>query len=272
MKAAAKASKWMSVGHRLPSSERRLSLGTTEAIDIALERLDTIDRLLQANSQHSPSSKVLNEARLRVLHQLASAAKALSTARNIDVGRPNKDRAIAYEALVRQCTTDIGGNGDVVKFLVRTAWHEGAKIKKRIQDPKKPGDPPGPARSFLQMEAQSAKDAIERAGQKSWMDELALVSGKAESNIKSAGDELPKSGQTPYFPNGNLIGSLLESDDLFGIYLGRIYITRTSDEVGSTRDKQADFWEDHWHKIKDQTKKQQFIDNAKEVDSFFGWA
>lgn len=237
-------------------------------ISETLERLEMLARLSPVGGTRAANTgdhRFLEETRLRLLRRLADANAAVARARNVDINAPDEDRARSYEQLARACVNALGGGEDAIRFVVRTGWHEGAKLKKRVQSAG------GPARSFLQTEAQAARDAVLRAKAKSWLDELATVAGRTESELEAAAKLLPTSGGSPHFPAGNLIGSLLESDDLFGVYLGRIYVTTTSDPFGSTRSEQADFWEKHWHKVPNPAAKQQFITGARQVDAWFGW-
>ena len=97
------------------------------------------------------------------------------------------------------------------------------------------------------MERGKAIDAIDYANARGWMDRLADSAGASREAILSAWNEL-KEASGSYFPDGNLIGDLLKSDDhdLFATYMARIALKRVSEPVGTSYEDHANYWADHW--------------------------
>jgi len=104
--------------------------------------------------------------------RLRAHVKSYIASGNVDITAPEKDRATTFLAIAREAVLELDGSNkdNVVTFLVRTAWHEGAALTKRVQSPS------GPARSFMQMEPGAASDGVKRAKSKGWLDSLATAS------------------------------------------------------------------------------------------------
>ena len=73
--------------------------------------------------------------------------------------------------------------------------------------------PTGPGRSFFQFEPGRAKDAVDYADQKKWLDKLATASGLTADELKKAANEL-QLGKP--WPDKNPIEKHLVTNDLFG--------------------------------------------------------
>ena len=196
--------------------------------------------------------------------RLRADIERMIVASNVDTSASDVDRATSYLAVVRNAVTELDGSNkdNVVTFLVRTAWHEGAGLTKRVQS----GG--GPARSFMQMEPGAAKDGVIRAKKKRWLDTLATASGNTEVDLESAAADLSLSAP---WPAGNLIEEGLRLYDLFGVEAARAYLSVSADPIPGELNEQADYWEDKWHGLPDAVKKAQWLSNAKKLNKVLGW-
>jgi hypothetical protein len=183
---------------------------------------------------------------------------------NVDVNARPAERKSTMASLITQVVNDLDSSpSDNVKaFVLHLGWHEGAKLKERTQI----GG--GPGRSFFQFEPPRAKDAVAYAKTKGWLDKLATASGKTAAEIEAAGNALPSSGGNW---GGNLIETLLTSNDLFGTYLARISLRKIPATIPAGNSQHAEYWADHWKIVfgppPDRANKvAQFLANANEVD------
>ncbi|MEO5685908.1 MAG: hypothetical protein ABIR54_00980 [Burkholderiaceae bacterium] len=211
-----------------------------------------------------PTPKELTGGSDEEIMRLRSRVRSLIAGSNVDTSASDSTRATTYLAIVRDAVLELDGTNkeNVVRFLVRTAWHEGAALTKRVQS----GG--GPARSFLQMEPGAAKDGVTRATQKGWLGNLATASGYSESNLKAAAADLSLGDP---WPAGNLVEEGLKSADLFGVEVGRAFLSAGATPIPSDLDEQADFWESDWHRVTDAQKKAQWLANAKKVNKLLNW-
>lgn len=143
---------------------------------------------------------------------------------NVDISASDADRANAYVLIVEQALLELDGvkKDNVVRFLVRTGWHEGAKLTARVQV----GG--GPARSFLQMEPGAAKDGVLRAKAKGWSAAVAAAGSMSETDLSAAADDLALGSP---WPGGNLVESALKTYDLFGVEVGRAYLSASPTQI-----------------------------------------
>jgi len=152
---------------------------------------------------------------------------------------------VAVEDLQSQSSADAKLN--VKKFLLHVAWHEGRLLKARVQDPRHPGGPPGPGRSFFQFEPARAKDAVDYAKQKEadkhWLTLLATRSGQTNQALEAASNDL---FLATGWPQENLIEKLLRENDLFGVYMTRIVLARLPSAIPVGNSGHAQYWADHW--------------------------
>jgi hypothetical protein len=199
-------------------------------------------------------------------------ARRAPPADNIDIDWPDADRATEYRDRVARVISRVDAahpseyRDTVVRFLVRLAWHEGSRLTTRVQG----GD--GPARSFLQIEAERARDGCEWADHLGSQDFANLVDssgGVAADLLRAAYLALPA---TSDFPDQNLIGNLLTTRDVFGIYVARYALKRLSNPIPSGIDAQAAYWYENWKKSGGDpaSLKARFAAEAREVDSYIG--
>jgi hypothetical protein len=217
------------------------------------------------DQKRAPGDQLLSQLTVHAIMRLRARVKSYIAAGNVDIAAPDTERAKTFLAIVREAVLELDGSNkdNVVTFLVRTAWHEGSALTKRVQSPS------GPARSFMQMEPGAASDGVKRAKSKGWLDSLATASGNTASDITSSAAAL--SLGKPW-PAGNLIEEALRSYDLFGVELARAYLSASSSPIPTDLDDQADYWESEWHRVPDPTKKAQWLTNAKRINKLLGWS
>jgi hypothetical protein len=177
-------------------------------------------------------------------------------------------RAVAFFPIISAVVNDLDTSpqDNTKRFLMHVAWHESARLTTRVQIG-------GPAKSFFQFEAYRAKEALEFAETKGLSSKLAVASGKTENELKVAKGLLPdydpNDSSCSVFPTGNLVGTLLETNDQFGSYLARIEFMRFAAAIGTTNAQHADYWYQYWKRTGgNPTKlKATFIQEAIEVDA-----
>lgn len=216
------------------------------------------------DQKRARADQLINQLAAHVVMRLRAQVKRYIKASNVDITAPDKDRANSFLAIVREAVLELDGlnKDNVVTFLVRTAWHEGASLTARVQS----GG--GPARSFMQMEPGAASDGVKRAKNKGWLDSLATASGNTEADLTDAAAALTL-GEP--WPAGNLIEEALKSFDLFGVEVARAYLSTSSSVIPSVLSEQADYWETDWHRVPNAVKKAQWLANAKKVNKLLGW-
>ncbi|MDB5269098.1 MAG: hypothetical protein JWP58_2138 [Hymenobacter sp.] len=135
------------------------------------------------------------------------------------------------------------------RFLLHVAWHEGAFLKQRKQNPV------GPGRSFFQFEPLRAKEAVayakRREGADKFLTELARVGNCTAEALEKAAADIGQS-----WPADNLLQDLLggaKANDLFGIYLARIAFAAIPGVIGSGPAAHATYWADNWKRVFDQS-------------------
>lgn len=167
---------------------------------------------------------------------------------NVNAGASPEERVRVLWGLIETVVDDLDSARpepyrlNLKKFMLHLAWHEGDKIRARVQG----GN--GPARSFYQMERSKAVDALEYADRNAWIGKLADAVGATQAQIRSAKTAL-EAASGPGFPNGNLIKTSLEGSDLFGTYMARIALKREPGTIGTTPQTHADYWADYWKKV-----------------------
>jgi lysozyme len=178
----------------------------------------------------------------------AAPAAAAGSPPNVDVAAPRGQRAASFLSLVGAAVDrlDAGSpapvRANVKRFLLHVGWHEGMELTRREQL----GD--GPARSFFQLEAHRAKDAMEYAISSGHLGTLAGIAGKSEAELAQATAALPAFGgpNAPWFPPGNLIGSLLVQIDYFAACLTRIAFKKVPAAIPGDNDGHARYWFTYW--------------------------
>ena len=200
----------------------------------------------------------------------ATSGSARSRAYSIndipDEPDPGK-RAMAFFPIVSAIVNDLDPphQDNTKRFLIHVAWHEGKRLTTRLQIK-------GPAKSFFQFEAYRAKGAIARAQTNGVLAKVVAASGKTAAEIAANAGALPdydpNDSACSVFPAGNLIGSLLETNDQFGSYLARIDFTRFAAPIGNTNGSHADYWYQYWKGSSgnEASLKARFIQEANEVD------
>jgi hypothetical protein len=193
---------------------------------------------------------------------------------NVDTNSSDQDRVTALWNVTGVVTADFdagGGSDNTRRFMTYIAWHEGARLKYRIQQLS--GGATGPARSFFQIQGASAQTAYNSS---SMTDErlntLASYTGSSHDAIGAGFQSLTSSAS---FPDGNLIATLLEQSDIFGAYVARALLWTFSAPLPQPAvppvvlfQPQADYWFQYWHGgVGDAgTLKQQFKDDCAAVD------
>jgi hypothetical protein len=189
---------------------------------------------------------------------------------NVDTGAADQDRANAMWKVVTAVVQDYdaaGSQDTTRRFMMYIAWHEGNQLTQRVQG----GG--GPARSFFQIQGASAQTAY---GSSSMTDArlntLAGYTGSAHDDIVAAFESLTASAS---FPDGNLIGTLLQNSDIFGAYVARSLLWTIPAALPQPAvppvalyQPEADYWFQYWHgAIGDAaTLKQAFKDHCAQVD------
>src|SRR5580704_18706709 len=112
---------------------------------------------------------------------------------NVDVNASDSDRAAVMWGVVSDVVEDMQSQSpanikrNTKNFLLHVSWHEGRFLHTRVQDPRHPGEPPGPGRSFFQFEPIRAKEAVDYAIQKEpdkhWLTLLASRSGHTNQSL-----------------------------------------------------------------------------------------
>lgn len=220
-----------------------------------LEQLGLCGRLLSSLPELNvlgDGQRADTQATISLWHEtlVLAAARNASLIRSILVDIPDEPdpmkRALAFWPIVGASIDDLDANpsDNTKRFLLHVAWHEGDKLQTRIQY----GG--GPARSFFQFEAYRAKEALQYARHAGYIDKLAPVSGNTKKQLKDAEDDLPdydpKDSSCSYFPDGNLIRTLLEQNDGFGTYLVRIAFKKVPASIGQTNADHAAYWYSYW--------------------------
>lgn len=241
-----------------------------------LEQMHICADLIAKSRQRSRRAQNHSSASISALERWYETL-AMTTAESADAAigpldiatEPNPGkRATLFFPIVSAVVNDLDRSpqDNVKRFLMHVAWHEGARLTARIQG----GG--GPARSFFQFEAYRAKEALTLADSKGLLAKLATAAGKRESDLKTAQAGLPdykkNDPSCSYFPDGNLIKDLLETNDQFGTYLARIDFMRFSAAIGGTNSAHADYWYQYWKRSggNEAALKAAFTQEANEVD------
>jgi hypothetical protein len=161
---------------------------------------------------------------------------------------------------------DSSPSDNIKRFLMHVAWHEGATLTTRVQYSN------GPAKSFYQFEAFRAKEAMLLAQTLGVADKVATAAAYTKAQLMSATTQLPdydpNNSQCSYFPTGNLIASLLVTNDQFGTYIARIDLKQFSQAIGSTNSQHADYWAQYWKRANvTAQEKAAFVQEANQVDA-----
>ena len=266
MATAKKASKARAATKARRSRASSKALAGVDAFTSAGEITAHVQSILGTlpDQKRAAGDQLLNQLAAHAVMRLRARVKSYIASGNVDITAPEKDRATTFLAIARDAVRELDGSNkdNVVTFLVRTAWHEGAALTKRVQSPS------GPARSFMQMEPGAASDGVKRAKSKGWLDSLATASGSTEAELTAAAAALSL-GQP--WPAGNLIEEALRSFDLFGVEVARAYLSASSSPIPTDLDEQADYWESDWHRVPNPAKKAQWLANAKKVNKLLGW-
>ncbi len=168
----------------------------------------------------------------------------------VDTSAPDSDRVSAMRAIISDVVDDIDDSGDLnnkKKFMLHVAWHEGAQLRQRVQQP--PG-PTRPGRSFFQMEKLRPIEAYEWAETNGWIPRLLQFSGLSAAELQTAIDHLRNHpGST--WPMNSIIEDRLISDqyDVFSTYLSRIALKRINDEIGPSNQDHAEYWAKWWKRV-----------------------
>lgn len=193
---------------------------------------------------------------------------------NVDTNASDQDRVTAMWKIVGITTADFDAGGtpdNTSRFMMYIAWHEGARLKYRIQQ--LGGGVTGPARSFFQIQGASAQTAYNSSSMTDdRINALASYTGSSHDAIVAGFQALTSSAS---FPDGNLIASLLEQSDIFGAYVARALLWTFPAPLPQPPlppvaqfQPQADYWFQYWHgDVGDaDTLKQQFKDDCATVD------
>ena len=187
---------------------------------------------------------------------------------NVDVNAGDQDRVNTLSALldvVVGVTDDDSTGSKAKRLLLLTAWHEGVHLTARVQNAG------GPARSFFQIEAPTAKTAYNSNYMTDdILQKLATCSNNSIDDLNTAFGAL---GGTPAYPAGNQISTALSSVDIFGCFLARI-VYRTRPDALPDRDPtykaEAAYWFKNWHGSKGDSATLQalFIVNCQAIDPY----
>jgi hypothetical protein len=184
---------------------------------------------------------------------------------NVDIGANPAERARQFVELARIAIQSLDGSVDaaILSFHVRTGWHEGMDLTKRTQHPT------GPGRGFLQMEPGAARDAIDRAVQKQWIDKIATAASTTAKPLREAASELALGKP---WPAGNLVQESLLNVDIFALMAARAYLSRGAEPIPEDLVQQSEFWEAHWHRKAAPAKKAKWLADARRLDKLLDWS
>lgn len=184
---------------------------------------------------------------------------------NVDIGANPAERAKQFVELARIAIQSLDGSVDaaILSFHVRTGWHEGMDLTKRTQHPT------GPGRGFLQMEPGAARDAIDRAVQKQWIDKIATAASTSAKPLREAASELALGKP---WPAGNLVQASLLNVDIFALMAARAYLSRGAEPIPEDLVQQSEFWEAHWHRKAAPAKKAKWLADARRLDKLLDWS
>lgn len=187
---------------------------------------------------------------------------------NVDVNAGDQDRVNTLLALldvVVGVTDDDSTASKAKRMLLLTAWHEGEQLKERVQNAG------GPARSFFQIEASTAKTAYNSNFMTD--DILQRLANCGNYSIDDLNTAFGALGGSPAYPAQNQVGTALSSVDIFGCYLARI-VYRTRPDVlpdpDPTYKAEAAYWFKDWHGSAGDsaTLQAQFIANCQVIDPY----
>jgi hypothetical protein len=193
---------------------------------------------------------------------------------NVDTNASDQDRANALWNVVNVVTADFDAAGtpdNASRFMMYIAWHEGARLKYRVQQ--LGGGATGPALSFFQIQGASAQTAYNSSSMTDdRLNTLASFTGVSHDAIVAGFEALTASAS---FPVGNVIATLLQQSDIFGAYVARALLwtfpaplPQPAIPPVALYQPQADYWFQYWHGgVGDaDTLKEQFKQDCAEVD------
>ena len=252
-----------------------------ELLSVTGQLLSDMERCLRLLELNTSAESLLSDQKLRVRDTIVQVYEAL--ARQLEYSKEliiesetdipdEKDpgvRATRFFKYIQAAVADLDTPpyDNIKRFLIHVAWHEGGRLTSRIQKTKKNGKiVDGPARSFYQFEANRAKDAVLYANKKKLIGKLATVSGSTGKELVNEANKIDDKDH--YFPDGNLIKSLLETNDAFGTYLARIAFKKIQAAIDKTNQDHADYWFSYWKVTSDDPDKLKkiFVQEANEVD------
>lgn len=187
---------------------------------------------------------------------------------NVDTTASDTLRKSVLLKIIRAVIDEIDDafSENVAQFMLHLAWHEGARITARQQQPT------GPGSSFYQFEAARAKDGLLYAKQKKWLGLLADSSGLTEQQLTTEANALPN-GSGPW-PSNSLIKNLLRANnrDRFATQLTRIVLRKLPGVIPSGHIGHANYWADHWKIVFDSEddrykKIGQFVAHCEQADA-----
>lgn len=193
---------------------------------------------------------------------------------NVDTSASDQNRATALWNIVNAVTSDFDAAGtpdNTSRFMMYIAWHEGARLKYRVQQ--LGGGATGPALSFFQIQGASAQTAYNSSSMTDdRLNTLAAYTGVSHDAIVAGFESLTASAS---FPVGNVIATLLQQWDIFGAYVARALLwtfpaplPQPAPPPVALYQPQADYWFQYWHGgVGDaDTLKEQFKQDCGEVD------
>lgn len=172
---------------------------------------------------------------------------------NVDTTASDQDRATALWKVVQVATSDFDAGGtpdNTSRLMMYIAWHEGARLKYRVQQ--LGGGGTGPALSFFQIQGASAQTAYNSSSMTDdRLNKLAAYTGVSHDAIVAGFESLTASAS---FPVGNVIATLLQQWDIFGAYVARALLwtfpaplPQPAIPPVALYQPQADYWFQYWH-------------------------
>jgi hypothetical protein len=193
---------------------------------------------------------------------------------NVNTDDLDQDRVTAMWNIAGVVTTDFDAGGtpdNTRRFMMYIAWHEGARLKYRVQQLS--GGATGPARSFFQIQGASAQTAYNSSSMTDdRLNTLASFTGSTHDAIVAGFQTLTSSAS---YPDDNLIATLLGQSDIFGAYVARallwtfpVPLPQPPLPPVAQFQSQADYWFQYWHGgVGDaDTLKQQFKGDCATID------
>lgn len=197
------------------------------------------------------------DALARPMMSLTVLPPPLARAANIETDAADGVRARRFLAMARACVADLHGDRplaareNMARLLLHMAWN-GSKLRFRRQGGRQIDDGAGPGRGVIPFEAHRAKDTLirlTRAAADRVAHRLGDITGLGWPGLVRCAQSLPDwghGGRGAAFPDGHILGSLLERNDQFALYLARAAWLLIPPAVPVGNNNHAEYWFTFW--------------------------